>query len=123
MSESTFDAFSRRAGEAISRRGSLVTLGGAALAALVAMPDMGVAGKSSKNKNKNNKRKQKKQTLKLCQQQVGECQTFMNAACQGDACGVIVAVCCPLLGTCQNEAFFTCLVESFDAAAPEATDS
>jgi hypothetical protein len=119
MSESAFDAFSRRAGETVSRRSSLVTLGGAALAAMVATPSIGVAGKSGKNKNKTRKQKKqaKKQSLSLCKQQVGECQTFMNAECEGNGCGAVVSICCPLLGTCQNEAFFTCLVDSLNAAA------
>jgi hypothetical protein len=92
-----------------------VTLGGAALATMMAMPHIGVARKSG---NKNAKRKQKKQakkqSLTLCQQQVGQCQTFINAECEGNGCGTVVAVCCPLLGTCQNEAFFTCLVDSLN---------
>jgi hypothetical protein len=113
MSESAFDAFSRHASQAVSRRSSLVTLGGAALAAIVAMPGIGIAGKSSNNKNKKQKQA-KKQSLKLCQQQVGQCQTFINAECEGNGCGTVVAVCCPLLGTCQNEAFFTCLVDSLN---------
>jgi hypothetical protein len=124
MSELAFDAFSRRAGEAVSRRSSLVTLGSAVLAAMVAMPGSGVAGKSGKSKNKNKSKKQaKKQSLKLCQQQVGQCQTFIKAECQGNGCGTVVAVCCPLLGTCQNEAFFTCLVDAFNQQPTEATDS
>lgn len=123
MSESAFDAFSRRAGEAVSRRSSLVTLGVAALAAMVALPGSGVAGKPSNNKNKKQKKQAKKQSLKLCQQQVGQCQTFITAECEGNGCGTVVAVCCPLLGTCQNEAFFTCLVDSLNQQATEATDS
>jgi hypothetical protein len=124
MSELAFDAFSRRAGDAVSRRSSLMTLGSTVLAAMVAMPSFGVAGKSGKSKNKNKSKKQaKKQSLKLCQQQVGQCQTFINAECQGNGCGTVVAVCCPLLGTCQNEAFFTCLVDAFNQQPTEATDS
>lgn len=109
MSESTFDAFSRRAGEAVSRRTSLLTLGGAALAAMAARPGNSLAGKKNRKRNAKAKKKAKQQSFKLCKPQVGECQSFMDAACEGAVCGTIVAVCCPLLGSCQNEAFWTCL--------------
>lgn len=120
MNETTFDAVSRRAGTVVSRRGSLLTLGGAALVAVMATPGSTLAGKKNRKKNR---KKAKKQAFKLCKKQVGECQTFMNAACNGAGCGEVVAVCCPLLGTCQNEAFFTCIVEATTGPAPEAIGS
>jgi hypothetical protein len=116
MRDSMFDAVSRSAGEAVTRRSSLLTLGGAALAAVLAAPVVGVAGKSNKNKNKDKQQKQKvqKQARKLCQKQVGECKAFLAESCEaGASCAVVIEVCCPLLGSCQNGAFWTCLVDGF----------
>jgi hypothetical protein len=111
MGELQIDMLSRRAGEIISRRGTLLALGGAALAA-VASKNAVRAGKSGKKKRQNRK-KAKGQALTLCKPQVGECQEFLAANCSsgGEICAEISAFCCPLLGTCQSAEFLTCLVE------------
>jgi hypothetical protein len=113
MSEQTFDAFSRHAAMAVSRRTSLLALGGMALAAATATPGA-TAAKSRKNRKR---QKGKKDVLKLCAPQVNECKTAIGANCGADAsCLVVIDVCCPLLGKCQNSAFWDCVIASITPA-------
>ena len=101
MSEQHFDAFTRRAAQAVSRRSSLMALGGATLAAVVAKPAI-----TDAKKNKSNK-KAKKKARKKCKKQVGQCETFLGAQFpQG-------LQCCPFLSNCDTTQFLSCL---FNAA-------
>jgi len=108
MSQQNFDAFTRRAAENVSRRGSLATLGGAGLAALLGSA---LTADAKKNKNNNKKTKKKikkkikKKSLQKCQAQVGQCQTIVTAQ-QGSAATL---ACCELLGTCDFTGLVACL--------------
>lgn len=108
MSELTFDAFSRHAARAVTRRASMLALGGTALTAVFAAA-LPAGGKSRKRKKG---KKGKKDINQLCARQVAQCRTAIVTICSGDTCPVIIEVCCPLLGTCQNSAFFDCLAGS-----------
>lgn len=110
MTEQTFDASTRHAA-AVSRRGSLMTLGGASLAALV-----GTTIVEAKKPGKKAKKRARKQGKQKCKKQVGRCNAFLADFCVnfgGDVCEVILATCCGFLGQCQTTAFFDCFVDAF----------
>ncbi|MBW3634042.1 MAG: hypothetical protein KY456_13545 [Chloroflexi bacterium] len=100
MTHSAFDAFTRRTA-GISRRRSLMTLGGAGLAAALGGP---LGTEAKKNKNKNAKKKAKKQAKKKCQQQVPQCETALAQAQALDG-----FYCCQFLSTCDAAGFIQCL--------------
>lgn len=110
MSEQTFDAFARRAGE-VSRRGSLLTLGGAGLAAL-AGSSIAEAGKSNKKAN----RKARKKGKKKCKKQVDQCAEFIGDLCSivqeggSETCEAQFSPCCEFFAQCQATAFFDCFL-------------
>ena len=66
MREHISDAITRRAADGITRRGSLMTLGGAGLAAIVG----GSATADAKKNKKKNKQKNKEDPFELCAPQV-----------------------------------------------------
>jgi hypothetical protein len=99
MSTSTFDEFTRRAAGTVSRRASLMTLGGAALAAASAKPSITEA---KKNKNKN--KKAKKQAKKKCKQQVPQCETALAQVGSPQ-----FSFCCQFLGSCNATQFIQCI--------------
>lgn len=106
MTEQAFDTFSRRAA-GISRRGSLMTLSGAGLAAL-AGPAM-AAGKSDKKAN----RKARKKGEKKCKKQDGQCTAVWEGLCaedeDPDRCQNTFLPCCAFLAQCQATAYFACV--------------
>ena len=86
MSTIALDAFGRLAANAINRRGSLLTLGGAALAATRARP---LSADAKKGKNKANKK---------CKRQVGQCTTALQVLCDDNdtdpvVCAATIACC------------------------------
>jgi hypothetical protein len=100
MSTRAFDAFTRHAVAVISRRTSLVTLGGAALVSTVAKPGSSEAKKSS---GKTCKKKAKKK----CNQDAAACRNVLPAACFDDAeCIVLLTPCCD---ACSANGFLICL--------------
>jgi hypothetical protein len=117
MNEQAVEALSRRAAASMSRRGSLLSLGGA-LAAAVAAPSLAQA-KSSKNAKKAKKRKARQraaeraenQANQACQSQVAGCKTHLLSVCRlsGGRC-IAAAECCSSLGACNTAEFFACLV-------------
>ena len=107
MTEQPFDGFTRHATTVISRRGSLLTLGGAGLAAL--------AGPATARAGKNVKKRARKKGKKKCKRQVEQCRTYWDDYCQATGgCDPQVLeevlACCDLLGQCQNAAFFGCFL-------------
>jgi hypothetical protein len=104
MSQQHVDALARRAAASISRRGSLASLGGAGVAALLGSSLVADAKKSGKSKI--NKKIKKKQYLK-CQAQIAQCQAFVLANFNGSA---VALPCCNFLGTCDFTTTGNCLV-------------
>ncbi len=90
MSEEIIDTVSRRAADAVSRRTSLLALGGVALAAMTAIPSAAKGGKGGK------KRKKRKggqggngnagqQLAKIrCASQADQCRSVFTQICAGD---------------------------------------
>ena len=109
MREHRFDVITRGAAHATSRRGSLLTLAGAALAATVAGPSLAEAKKKGKNK-KNDKK---------CKRQDEQCAAFFADHCEKIECEseelAAALECCLLLRKCHAGAYLACL---FDLIAP-----
>jgi hypothetical protein len=105
MNDPAFDAFTRHAAGGISRRTSLLTLGGAGVAAALGGP-LAAEAKKNKRDNKKFKRKIKKAQNKKCQQQVGQCQAIVAAQQPGNAAAF---ACCDFLGTCDFAGLVVCL--------------
>jgi hypothetical protein len=113
MHKHVFDQFTRNATDALTRRRSLVTLGGAVLATSIAAPPRAHAGKNSK--------KAKKQAKKKCKRQVEACRNVFIDACatNPDACeeGDLEEVFpyCELLKDCKAGESVACF---FDLVIP-----
>jgi hypothetical protein len=112
MDDRAFDSLTRQAAEAVSRRGSLLTLSAAALAAGFA----GAGVTKAKKKNKKNK----------CPGQVEECRTGLFKVCaqffdnEGsgfslDRCITEFGPCCDFLQGCDAAAGFQCAVDKIVA--------
>ncbi len=85
--------------DAVTRRGSLVALGAAGLAAAFGGPMAADAKQSTSKKAK-----------KKCKQQVGKCTTAITTLCAGDPDCVVSVSCCSLLATCDVSAFLLCII-------------
>jgi hypothetical protein len=97
VSEKAFDAFTRHAADAVSRRNSLLALGGMALAAGIAEP--AIAKKKSKN-----------QAKKKCRRQVPRCKSYFAGFCLGDPdCEAELFPCCEFLAKCDPGSMLDCL--------------
>jgi hypothetical protein len=98
MRESTLAVLSRRAHAAVSRRASLLGLGGAALASLAAPATTAHAGKAGKN------------AKKKCKRQVGQCRAAWEDLCMGNPnCESDFFACCQPLARCDVAAYLTCV--------------
>jgi hypothetical protein len=103
MNTRAFDALTRHAADAVSRRAALVTLGGAALAAAVASPGVSAA---KKRVGKTCKKKEKKR----CNNDAAACRTTLVLGCVGDdECIALLTPCCD---TCSANGFFACFLEA-----------
>lgn len=105
MLEDECGTLGRASGEGSTRRRSLLTLGAAMLATVMASPRPVHAGKTS--------RKAKKRASKTCKRQIGACRTFFVATCASDPdCNEDeidgVFPCCDLLDGCQAGASVEC---------------
>jgi len=107
MDDQAFDAMTRQAVEAVSRRGSLLTLGGAALAAGLFGPALAEAKKGGK-KGKNKK----------CHKQASRCRErlpdLIGAFAQENKVEGYVALfkeCCDFLGECDVAGAVQCVTE------------
>lgn len=109
MSEQNFDAFIRHATQAVSRRESLMMLGGAALAAAAAKPSHAEAAESGKK----NRKKAKRQARKKCGRQVGQCRTIVIQRCTDSQnpqiCEESALPCCEFFSKCNAGAGLQCL--------------
>jgi glucose/arabinose dehydrogenase len=117
MNANVVHALSRRAAHSISRRGTLLTLGGALAAA--AAPSLAQAKKNTKKAKKKARRKAQEraaeqaenQANQACQNQVAGCRAHILAVCQlPDGKCVAAADSCSSLGTCNVTEFFARLV-------------
>jgi hypothetical protein len=99
MSTHAFDVIARRAAAGMSRRRSLLTLGGAALTATIAGPSVSEAKKKSGNKCK-------KKEKQRCSADAAACKTTVDAVCEltPEVCAAVAACC----DTCSASGFFTC---------------
>jgi hypothetical protein len=102
MRTHAFDAITRRAATGVSRRGSLLTLGGAALAATFAGPQLGEA---KKKKGQDCKKKEKQR----CNNDTAACRTTVFINCQDPAGCPEALLCCE---PCSASGFFACLIAS-----------
>jgi hypothetical protein len=96
---------------AVTRRRSLATLGGVALAAALSASRPVEAGKASK--------KAKKRVEKTCQRQDGQCAAFFATMCEERECdpeGLEAALaCCAILRTCDAGDFMACMFDVLTA--------
>lgn len=105
MNSTAFDTVMRRLGEGVSRRGSLLTLGGAAVAATMASPDVSGAKKKGKKKGQDCKNKEKQR----CNKDAEACKDTIQPLCDpGDpATCLILQNCCE---ECSANGFIECLI-------------
>ena len=99
MSIKAFDTVTHRALEGISRRRSLLTLGGAAVGVTIAKPTIGEAKKKGTFKKKEQQR---------CSNDAAACRATVLVVCQppdSDRC-LALQDCCD---TCSANGFATCL--------------
>lgn len=104
MDIQAFDAVTRRAAEGISRRHSLLALGGVAAGAVLARP---VTGEAKKKKNKKCKKKEKRR----CKADAAACKVSVQATCQpptAPECLVFLSCC----DTCSADGFISCMIEN-----------
>ncbi|HYI14930.1 MAG TPA: hypothetical protein VEX37_06045 [Thermomicrobiales bacterium] len=102
MNDRTFDFFTARAAS-LSRRASLVGLGGAALAAAVVAPTPARAGTVSKK------------VKKKCKKQIGQCETSAALFCARQffdlgACQTTLFPCCASFKNCKGGTAYECIV-------------
>jgi hypothetical protein len=109
VSEPTFDTFTRRAAEALSRRSSLRTLGGAAVVAGLVAPVVAEAKKGGKGKK--NKNKCKKQVSRCKEGLADICAVFFDPGEETALCVDLFAECCEFLRSCNVAQGAACIVE------------
>ena len=102
MSSYSVDTVARRAATAISRRHSLLTLGGAVLAATVPKPSV------SEAKKKSRKDCQKKEQQR-CTKDFAACRNMLLAKCGGTPACVTAQACC---ATCSATGYLSCVLAS-----------
>jgi hypothetical protein len=127
MSEHGFETFTRDGVDAVSRRSSMVGLGGAALAAvMMSMRAPGIEAKGGNNGKKRLKKKLKKerrQFRQTCEAQPGQCQAALQATCPllgGEAvanCLAFFTPCCAQFTDCNVNAGITCMVAALQNSA------
>ena len=118
MDDRSFENLIRYAAGGTSRRGSMMTLGAAGLAAIFA------SSFSTEAKNKGSKKKKKQRQVPpppaspplpdLCAPQVEECSTVVTSLCNGDPKCVDAPACCSFLGTCNASGFLSCFLAALD---------
>lgn len=107
--------------EAVSRRTSLLTLGGAALTTLASRSPEAEAKTRSKAKKKARKKAEKR-----CRQQGPPCLEFATRLCAAfhppgsgrDACLNRANACCASIEACDGGEYFACLSEHAEDLAP-----
>jgi hypothetical protein len=110
MNANAFDAFTRRTAAAVSRRKSLLTIGGAALGAPVAAPFVVEADLK--------KKECKKKCKKKCKTQVEQCENEVRQLCNDlgaeleQECRDALLDCCSTLGKCKAAKSTECLLSN-----------
>jgi hypothetical protein len=110
MNANAFDAFTRRTAAAVSRRKSLLTIGGAALGATVAAPFLAEADLK--------KKECKKKCKKKCKNQVEQCENEVRQLCNDlgaeleQECRDALLDCCSTLGKCKAAKSTECLLSN-----------
>jgi hypothetical protein len=116
--EHAFDTFTRHAARAISRRASLMTVGGTALAAAtVAAPFTAAAKNKGSKRAKKKLKKVKKQFAQACAALPGQCEAAARAYCaqQGASeakCLEFALPCCAPITDCDVGPGFTCFLNA-----------
>lgn len=117
MDDRSFENLIRFAAGGTSRRGSMMTLGAAGLAAIFA------GSFTSEAKNKGGKKKKQRPAPPppasppppdLCAPQVEECSAVVTSLCNGDPKCVDAPACCSFLGTCNASGFLSCFLAALD---------
>jgi hypothetical protein len=105
MSTHAFDAVTRRAAAGRSRRRSLLTLSGAALAATIATP---ARSEAKQRKGPDCKQKEKQR----CNSDAAACKATVNAICELEPaqCAAMLACC----ETCSARGFLTCFAAAIE---------
>jgi hypothetical protein len=111
MNEPALETVTRQAIEAITRRRSLLSLGGMALAASLVAPASTTAKNGKKKKNK-----------QRCQAQIGQCREGILAICQTiqkspegvEECFELFDQCCEFLDGPNTSGAFACVVEAIE---------
>src|SRR5262245_15483488 len=105
MTTYEFDVLARRAATGISRRGSLMALGGAGL---VSLADSLQPASGKKNKGR-------KKATKKCKKQETQCNDFFAPLCEDEEapedCRQATLACCDALRECHATDFLDCLWE------------
>jgi hypothetical protein len=122
MSTNIVDALSRHAAQSTTRRGSILTLGGALTAAVA--PSLAQAKKADKKAKKAKKRRAQQRATEraeneanqVCANQVPACKAEILAVCglSGGRC-LLAAECCSSLGVCNATELISCVVEVITA--------
>jgi hypothetical protein len=99
MTTHGFETVTRHAAAGISRRSSLLTLSGAALAATAGKPGVSAAKKGGESCGKKHKKK--------CNNNKAACNALAAPICPDPECLATFAVCC---NECFTAAFLTCLL-------------
>jgi hypothetical protein len=127
MSEQIIDTVTRRAADAVSRRASILALGGVALAALTAVPAAAKGGKGGKGKGKKKGKNRKngnggtgnivnpgptgQEIAQVrCAAQGDQCRTSLTAICAGEPQCLEGLACCDLFATCDAAGGLTCII-------------
>ena len=111
MSEEIIDTVSRRAADAVSRRASLLALGGMALAAVATSPAAAKAGKRGKRrkKRKGDSGNIAEQLIQArCASQGDQCRTIFAQICNGGADCLASLRCCDSFATCDAVGALSC---------------
>jgi hypothetical protein len=111
-----FAPFTRRPAEGVSRRTSLLTIGGAALAATSAVAAMAHPGVSAAKKKSSDKCKKNEQ--QRCANDAAACRSTQLAYCEGNTdCAALLNPCCD---ACSVNGFFTCYIEVLTSQTADA---
>jgi hypothetical protein len=114
VSEEIIDTVSRRAADAVSRRASLLALGGMALAAVTAIPSAAKGGKGGKKRKKRkggeggNGNAGEQLAQARCASQVDQCRTSVSGFCDPEDCPAQLS-CCDFFATCNAVGALACI--------------
>jgi hypothetical protein len=108
VSEQIIDTFTRRAAGAVSRRASLLALGGMALTAMTAAPAAARGGKKRKKRNDGDSNAIGPLAQARCASQADQCRAIFTDLCQDAQC-LSRIFCCNPLATCDADGALACI--------------